>query len=339
MIELSRIGKSFGPVSVIESVSLTVGAGEFVVLVGPSGSGKSTLLRMIAGLEEISRGECMIAGKRVNDLPAKDRGIAMVFQNYALYPHMTVFDNLAFALKVQGKSRREIRRRVEEVAATVQLAEYLQRKPAQLSGGQRQRVAMARAMVRDTGLFLFDEPLSNLDAKLRGQMRVEIRSLHDTLGATSVYVTHDQTEAMTLADRIVVLDRGSIEQVGTPHELYENPRTRFVAGFLGAPSMNFIEQGLPGLKPGEALGVRPENIALRPGDGADLRLDVSLEHIEYLGACTLCHCRGYGQNIVVQLAPDLGQALAQGQKLALYVGRDKALKFVGNRRAGNGLAA
>ena len=338
MIELSRIGKSFGQVSVIESVSLTVRTGELVVLVGPSGSGKSTLLRMIAGLEDISRGECMIAGKRVNDMPAKDRGIAMVFQNYALYPHMTVFDNLAFALKVQGKSRRELRRRVEEVAATVQLTEYLRRKPSQLSGGQRQRVAMARAMVRDTGLFLFDEPLSNLDAKLRGQMRVEIRSLHDALGATSVYVTHDQTEAMTLADRIVVLNKGSIEQAGTPHELYENPQTRFVAGFLGAPAMNFIEQGLMGLNPGEALGVRPENIALLPGDGTDLRLDVSLEHVEYLGACTLCHCRGYGQNIVVQLGPDQGRALVQGQNLKLYVGRDKALKFAGNRRKEDGLA-
>ncbi len=338
MIELSRIGKSFGSVSVIEGVTLTVGAGEFVVLVGPSGSGKSTLLRMIAGLEDISRGACMIAGRRVNDLPAKGRGIAMVFQNYALYPHMTVFDNLAFALRVQGKSRREIRTRVEEVAAVVQLTEYLKRKPAQLSGGQRQRVAMARAMVRDTGLFLFDEPLSNLDAKLRGQMRVEIRSLHDTLGATSVYVTHDQTEAMTLADRIVVLDRGRIEQVGPPRELYENPQTRFVAGFLGAPPMNFIEQGLPGLKPGEALGVRPENVALHRRDGTDLRLDVSLEHVEYLGASTLCHCRGYGRDIVVQLAPDLGRTLAQGQELSLYVGRDKALKFVGNRREGDVLA-
>ena len=338
MIELSGIGKSFGPVSVIESVSLTVGAGEFVVLVGPSGSGKSTLLRMIAGLEDISRGECRIAGRRVNDLPAKDRGIAMVFQNYALYPHMTVFDNLAFALKVQSMGRREIRRRVEEVAATVQLTEFLHRRPAQLSGGQRQRVAMARAMVRDTGLFLFDEPLSSLDAKLRGQMRVEVRGLHDTLGATSVYVTHDQTEAMTLADRIVVLDRGSIEQVGTPQELYKDPQTRFVAGFLGAPSMNFIDQGLPGLKPGEALGVRPEDIALKPCDGADLRLDVSLERIEYLGPCALCHCRGYGRSIIVQLAPDLGQALVQGQDLTLYVGRDKALKFVGNRRVRDGLA-
>ena len=332
MIELSQVGKDFGEVSVIESVSLKVREGELVVLVGPSGSGKSTLLRMIAGLEEISRGECMIAGKRVNDLPAKDRGIAMVFQNYALYPHMSVFDNLAFALRVQRKSRRELQRRVKEVAATVQLTEYLQRKPSQLSGGQRQRVAMARAMVRDTGLFLFDEPLSNLDAKLRGEMRVEIRRLLDTLGATSVYVTHDQTEAMTLADRIVVLNKGNIEQVGTPHELYENPQTRFVAGFLGAPAMNFIEQGLPGLKPGEALGVRPENIALQPGDDADLRLDVTLEYVEYLGACTLCHCQGYGQSIIVQLAPDQGQALVQGQSLKLFAGRDKALKFAGNRR-------
>ena len=336
MIELSRIGKSFGQVSVIDSVSLTVRTGELVVLAGPSGSGKSALLRMIAGLEDTSRGECVIAGKRVNDMPAKDRGIAMVFQNYALYPHMKVFDNLAFALKVQGKSRRELRRRV---AATVQLTEYLRRKPSQLSGGQRQRVAMARAMVRDTGLFLFDEPISSLDAKLRGQMRVEVRSLHDALGATSVYVTNNQTEAMTLPDRIVVLNKGSVEQVGTPHELYENPQARFAAGFLGAPAMNFIEQGLPGLNPGEALGVRPENTALRPGDGTDLRLDVELEHFEYPGACTLCHSRRPGQNIVVQLGPDKGRAFVQGQNLKLYVGRDKALKFSGNRRKEDGLAA
>ena len=336
MIELSRIGKSFGQVSVIDSVSLTVRAGELVVLAGPSGSGKSALLRMIAGLEDTSRGECVIAGKRVNDMPAKDRGIAMVFQNYALYPHMKVFDNLAFALKVQGKSRRELRRRV---AATVQLTEYLRRKPSQLSGGQRQRVAMARAMVRDTGLFLFDEPISSLDAKLRGQMRVEVRSLHDALGATSVYVTNNQTEAMTLPDRIVVLNKGSVEQVGTPHELYENPQARFAAGFLGASAMNFIEQGLPGLNPGEALGVRPENTALRPGDGTDLRLDVELEHFEYPGACTLCHSRRPGQNIVVQLGPDKGRAFVQGQNLKLYVGRDKALKFSGNRRKEDGLAA
>lgn len=336
MIELSRIGKSFGQVSVIDSVSLTVRAGELVVLAGPSGSGKSALLRMIAGLEDTSRGECVIAGKRVNDMPAKDRGIAMVFQNYALYPHMKVFDNLAFALKVQGKSRRELRRRV---AATVQLTEYLRRKPSQLSGGQRQRVAMARAMVRDTGLFLFDEPISSLDAKLRGQMRVEVRSLHDALGATSVYVTNNQTEAMTLPDRIVVLNKGSVELVGTSHELYENPQARFAAGFLGASAMNFIEQGLPGLNPGEALGVRPENTALRPGDGTDLRLDVELEHFEYPGACTLCHSRRPGQNIVVQLGPDQGRAFVQGQNLKLYVGRDKALKFSGNRRKEDGLAA
>ena len=207
-IELKNVSKQYGSTPVIRDISLKIDAGEFAVLVGPSGSGKSTLLRMIAGLEEISGGTCSIDGRVVNQLPPKKRGVAMVFQNYALYPHMTVFDNLAFALKVQGLGKAEIAERVGEIAGIVELEDYLQRKPAQLSGGQRQRVAMARAMVRNTGLFLLDEPLSNLDAKLRTQMRVEIRKLHDRLEATSIYVTHDQTEAMTLADKIVVLNEG-----------------------------------------------------------------------------------------------------------------------------------
>ena len=222
-IELKNVSKQYGSTPVIRDISLKIDAGEFAVLVGPSGSGKSTLLRMIAGLEEISGGTCSIDGRVVNQLPPKKRGVAMVFQNYALYPHMTVFDNLAFALKVQGLGKAEIAERVSGIAGIVELEDYLQRKPAQLSGGQRQRVAMARAMVRNTGLFLLDEPLSNLDAKLRTQMRVEIRKLHDRLGATSIYVTHDQTEAMTLADKIVVLNEGRIEQVGTPDELVREP--------------------------------------------------------------------------------------------------------------------
>lgn len=246
MIELSRIGRSFGRVSVIENVPLTACAGELDVLVGPSCSGKSTLLRPIVGVEDISRGECMIAGKLVIDLPAKDRRITIVFQNYAPYPHLKVFDSPASAPKVQGKIRRELRQRVEEFPATVQLTEYLQRKSLQPSVSQPQRVAT----VRDTGLFLFDEPLSNLDAKLRGQMRDEFRSLHDALGGTPVYVTRVQTEAITLADHLVVVNKGNIEQVGTPHELYGNPQTRFVVGLLGAPAINFIEQGLSGLNRG-----------------------------------------------------------------------------------------
>ena len=335
MIKLSKVGKYYGKVKVIESVSLSIGKGEFVVFVGPSGSGKSTLLRMVAGLEEITSGDCEISGKRVNDLAPKERGVAMVFQNYALYPHMTVFENLAFALKVQGLQKAEIQSRVADVSKIVQLGEYLERKPAQLSGGQRQRVAMARAMVRDTGLFLFDEPISNLDAKLRSQMRVEIRKLHDALGATSIYVTHDQTEAMTLADRIVVLDKGNIEQVGTPHELYKSPRTRFVAGFLGSPSMNFIERGIPELAPGESFGIRPENIGLCPSNDNDLRIRTRLELVEYLGSSALCHCTHEGRSLVAQLEPQDAENLQVGEHISFFVKRSAALKFNGNQRVAN----
>ncbi len=332
MIELSNVGKSYGRVKVIESISLSIEKGEFVVLVGPSGSGKSTLLRMIAGLEEITSGDCFIAGRRVNDLAPKDRGLAMVFQNYALYPHMTVFDNLAFALKVQGLSKAEIQQRVAHVSEIVQLTPYLDRKPKQLSGGQRQRVAMARAMVRDTGLFLFDEPLSNLDAKLRVQMRVEIRKLHEELKATSIYVTHDQTEAMTLADRIVVLDKGGIEQVGTPKELYEDPRTRFVAGFLGSPAMNFISAGLENLAEGESYGIRPEHLRLSAQNDDDLRLKARLELVEYLGSTALCHCDYAGQSITAQVSPQETANLRAGQEIGFFVDRSTAMKFFGNKR-------
>ena len=332
MIEFSRIGKSYGKDKVIDSISLSITEGEFVVLVGPSGSGKSTLLRMIAGLEEITSGDLSIGGRRVNDLPPKDRGLAMVFQNYALYPHMTVFDNLAFALKVQGLSKSEIQQRVSRFSEIVQLGAYMDRKPSQLSGGQRQRVAMARAMVRDTGLFLFDEPLSNLDAKLRGQMRVEIRKLHDELGATSIYVTHDQTEAMTLADRIVVLDKGNVEQIGTPQELYENPRSRFVAGFLGSPSMNFISGNLGNLSLDEVYGIRPEHLKLSATNGNDLCFNARLDLIEYLGSTALCHCDYSGQSVVAQLTPVEVAGLQSGQELKFYVLRDSAIKFTGNER-------
>ena len=332
MIHLSNIGKAYGRVNVIESITLTIEKGEFIVLVGPSGSGKSTLLRMIAGLEEITSGDCLISGRRVNNLPPKKRDLAMVFQNYALYPHMTVFDNLAFALKVQGLPKSEIQHRVAKVSEIVQLGEYLERKPSQLSGGQRQRVAMARAIVRNTGLFLFDEPLSNLDAKLRSQMRVEIRKIHDELGATSIYVTHDQTEAMTLADRIVVIDNGNIEQVGTPHELYENPKTRFVAGFLGSPSMNFVNKGFNDLQSEEVYGIRPESIKLTKMNGDDLHFNARLELIEYLGSSALCHCSFAGQSIVAQLQPQDLSTLQPGQKINLFVERTAAMKFLGNRR-------
>jgi multiple sugar transport system ATP-binding protein len=239
-IEIRDVHKAFGTTQVLHDVSLEVADGEFLVLVGPSGCGKSTLLRMIAGLEEVTRGEIVIGGRLVNDLPPKDRDIAMVFQNYALYPHMTVRDNMAFSLKLRSESKATVARKVAEAAEILDLTSYLDRYPRQLSGGQRQRVAMGRAIVRDPQVFLFDEPLSNLDAKLRVQMRVEIKSLHQRLHATSVYVTHDQIEAMTMADRIVVLHEGRVEQIGSPLELYDQPANLFVAGFIGSPAMNFV---------------------------------------------------------------------------------------------------
>jgi len=239
-IEIRGVDKAFGATPVLHGVDLEVADGEFLVLVGPSGCGKSTLLRMIAGLEEVSGGEIIIGGRVVNDLPPKDRDIAMVFQNYALYPHMTVRENMAFSLKLRNESKATVARKVLAAAETLNLASYLDRYPRQLSGGQRQRVAMGRAIVRDPQVFLFDEPLSNLDAKLRVQMRVEIKALHQRLHATSVYVTHDQIEAMTMADRIVVLQDGRVEQIGSPLELYDHPANLFVAGFIGSPAMNFV---------------------------------------------------------------------------------------------------
>jgi multiple sugar transport system ATP-binding protein len=241
----------------VKGINLEIQDGEFVVLVGPSGCGKSTTLRMIAGLEDISGGEIDIGGRVVNDVPPRDRDIAMVFQNYALYPHMTVYDNMAFGLKLRKFPKEDIRRRVEDAARILHLTPLLQRKPRALSGGQRQRVAMGRAIVRNPKVFLFDEPLSNLDAKLRVQMRTEIKKVHNTVRTTTVYVTHDQVEAMTLADRVVVMNQGLIEQVGPPQHLYHNPETRFVAGFIGSPGMNFIPCMM--VKTGEALAVQLEN--------------------------------------------------------------------------------
>jgi multiple sugar transport system ATP-binding protein len=240
-VSLRRIVKEYeGGVQAVKGIDLEIADKEFVVLVGPSGCGKSTTLRMIAGLEEISSGEVSIGGAVVNDIPPRDRDIAMVFQNYALYPHMSVYDNMAFGLMLRKFPKDEIRRRVENAARILDIRELLDRKPKALSGGQRQRVAMGRAIVRDPKVFLFDEPLSNLDAKLRVQMRTEIKKVHQTVRTTTVYVTHDQVEAMTLADRVVVMNGGNIEQVGPPQELYHRPATRFVAGFIGSPAMNFI---------------------------------------------------------------------------------------------------
>ncbi|MEX4008044.1 ABC transporter ATP-binding protein [Neoaquamicrobium sediminum] len=294
-LKLTDISKRYGSMSVIEKLSLSIDDGEFVVLVGPSGCGKSTLLRMIAGLEPITGGDLVIGGVRANDIPPQKRDTSMVFQSYALFPHMTVRENISFGPRVRGEPKAETETRIRRAAEILNLGDYLDRRPGQLSGGQRQRVAMGRAIVRDPKVFLFDEPLSNLDAKLRIQMRTEIKALHQKLGTTIVYVTHDQIEAMTMADRIVVMNSGRIEQVGTPLELYDNPANTFVAGFIGSPAMSFLqgrttsENGRPvatlgdGTKlpiargPGErpvTIGIRPE--AYRRDPEGTLNLSVSV---------------------------------------------------------------
>ncbi|GGF05263.1 sugar ABC transporter ATP-binding protein [Aliidongia dinghuensis] len=310
-LQMRDIQKSYGGLSVIKGIDLEVADRELVVFVGPSGCGKSTLLRMIAGLEDISGGDLYIDGKRMNEIGPADRGLAMVFQSYALYPHMTVRQNMGFALKLAHVSRQERERKVAEAARILQLEPYLDRKPGQMSGGQRQRVAIGRAIVRNPKIFLFDEPLSNLDAALRGQMRIELARLHEELNATMIYVTHDQIEAMTMADKIVVLQAGRIEQVGTPLQLYHHPANLFVAGFIGAPRMNFLKGRVAGadptgvaidlpsgariavpVEPGRArdgdavtLGVRPE--ALRLDAAGPLAGTVRL--VERLGGLTLIH--------------------------------------------------
>ena len=313
-IHLRGVCKAFGKVRVIERVNLDVADGEFVVFVGPSGCGKSTLLRLIAGLEDITSGELSIAGRRVNDVPPAQRGVAMVFQSYALYPHMTVFDNMAFGLKLAKRDRPEIERRVQRAATLLQIEHLLERLPKELSGGQRQRVAIGRAIVRQPGVFLFDEPLSNLDAALRVQTRIEIAKLHRELGTSMIYVTHDQVEAMTLADRIVllnaggaVLQEGSIAQVGPPLALYHHPVNLFVAGFIGSPKMNFLPGRLTRIEPTSVtitlpdgstaralvdasaaqpgdvvtLGIRPEHVMLNAS--ADNRVQAEVVHVEHLG--------------------------------------------------------
>jgi len=309
-VSLRDVYKTFGKTEVIHGISCEIRDGEFIVILGPSGCGKSTLLRMIAGLEEITAGEIAIDGKVVNRLEPAERDIAMVFQNYALYPHMSVFNNMAYGLKIRRMPKQEIDRRVRNAARILELTEFLDRKPRQLSGGQRQRVAMGRCIVREPKVFLFDEPLSNLDAKLRVQMRLEIRKLHEDLKITSVYVTHDQVEAMTLGDRLVVMENGYAAQVGSPLEIYQRPQSVFVAGFIGSPAMNFIDAQidadgkavgfaggihlpLDGQHPGAAsgsmvtLGVRPEHFQLAPPEKAKIHLKV--DHIELLGADTLVH--------------------------------------------------
>ncbi|MEM9640963.1 MAG: ABC transporter ATP-binding protein [Pseudomonadota bacterium] len=285
-LKLENISKFFGAAQVLHDVNLTVEEGEFVVFVGPSGCGKSTLLRVIAGLEDATTGAVSVGGARVNNVPPAKRGIAMVFQSYALYPHLNVHDNMALGLQQEKKSKAVIAERVANASRMLRLEEYITRRPAELSGGQRQRVAIGRAIVREPKLFLFDEPLSNLDAALRANTRIEIADLHRTLSASMIYVTHDQTEAMTLADRIVVLREGRVEQVGPPMELYNNPANLFVAGFLGSPSMNFLQER------DLTLGIRPEHLRLSTTGP----ISGHIAHVERLGGDT---------NLLVRTADDV----------------------------------
>ncbi|MBB4186233.1 ABC transporter ATP-binding protein [Sinorhizobium terangae] len=321
-IVCAHVDKNYGAINVIKDFNLEVADREFIVFLGPSGCGKSTLLRMIAGLEEISGGDVMIGGTRVNELEPRDRGVAMVFQNYALYPHMTIYDNIAFGLKRMKVPKAEIDQRIRAVSATLGLDPYLERKPTELSGGQQQRVAIARAMIKTPKVFLFDEPLSNLDAKLRNHMRIEIARLHQKLQTTTIYVTHDQLEAMTLADRIVLMKGGAIEQIGTPAEIYERPRTLFVAGFIGTPNMNFLDVTahsdreswrLEGdgfrfrasrqvfeLREGQelTLGVRPSALVSCPHvAGAENLLSGSIDLVEFHGDDALVSFQAAGTEI------------------------------------------
>ena len=340
---------------VIHGIDLDIRDGEFVVFVGPSGCGKSTLLRMIAGLEDITDGELHIGGQLANDVAPAERGLAMVFQSYALYPHMTVYENMAFALSLAGHKKAEVRAAVERAADILQITPLLKRKPKDLSGGQRQRVAIGRAIVRKPKVFLFDEPLSNLDASLRVQMRVEISRLHQELKTTMIYVTHDQVEAMTLGERIVVFNGGRIEQVGSPHELYNHPGNLFVAGFLGAPKMNFIaceavacgpgtvavrlpggavievEAHADGVAPGEqlTLGVRAEHVSLRAhAHAGDNVADAAVSHVEYLGDVAIVYAsmQGVNEMLAVKLPAEAGLRQA-GEALCLHLPRAHCLLF------------
>ena len=301
-VSLRDVRKSYtAELQVIHGVSMEIADGEFIVILGPSGCGKSTLLRMVAGLETISAGEIAIGGRVVNDLEPKDRDIAMVFQNYALYPHMSVYDNMAYGLRIRGLSQEEIAVRVKKAAEILELSVFLDRKPRALSGGQRQRVAMGRAIVREPQVFLFDEPLSNLDAKLRVQMRAELQALHRRLGTTSLFVTHDQVEAMTLAQRMIVMNGGRAEQIGAPLEIYARPASTFVAGFIGSPPMNLI----PAKREGRdaLLGVRPEH--LEPCAQGEAMMTVDVDLIEPLGSDTLVYghlgANGAGARVAVRL--------------------------------------
>jgi multiple sugar transport system ATP-binding protein len=342
---MKNLNKKYDEVHAVKDVNLNIRDKEFVVLVGPSGCGKSTTLRMVAGLEEITGGEIVIGDRVVNDLPPKDRDIAMVFQNYALYPHMTVYDNMAFGLKMRKFAKAEIEKRVREAAEILGIQELLKRKPRQLSGGQRQRVAVGRAIVRHPQVFLFDEPLSNLDAKLRVQMRVELKRLHDRLETTAIYVTHDQVEAMTLGDRVVVMKDGWVQQVGEPLELYGKPANRFVAGFIGSPAMNLMEAtiaeagGTMWAEAGPArvqvpadrtdrlrpykgqhvtLGVRPEDLRLASGsDPAGYVLDAVVDVVEPLGSEILLDVKVGASSVVARVEPSVRVKVHEPIRLAL----------------------
>ena len=330
-LNLTNIHKSYDKTEVISNLDLTIKSGEFMVFVGPSGCGKSTLLRMIAGLEDISSGTLVINDEIVNDVVPAERGVAMVFQSYALYPHMTVFDNMAFGLRQSKTPKPEIERRVHGAATILQITDYLNRLPKHLSGGQRQRVAIGRAIVRDPKVFLFDEPLSNLDAALRVQTRIEIAKLHNDLDATMIYVTHDQVEATTLADRIVVLNAGNIEQVGSPLELYNSPANKFVAGFIGSPKMNFIPTGHKALKspPNNVaeIGIRPEH--LTHTTKAKAKLNGSLRHIEQLGEYALAYI-DLGGDIEITAKLEGESGLQHGADMPLTFDTDKLHHFDGN---------
>ena len=318
---IKRYGSGKAAVQVLHGVSAEIADHEFIVIVGPSGCGKSTLLRMVAGLEEVSDGQISIGGKVVNDLEPAERDIAMVFQNYALYPHMSVFDNMAYGLKIAKVPKGEIKTRVDKAARILELGQLLDRKPRALSGGQRQRVAMGRAIVRQPQVFLFDEPLSNLDAKLRVQTRLEIQKLHRELGITSLFVTHDQVEAMTLAQRMMVMNAGRMEQFGTPEEVYNRPATTFVASFMGSPPMNLLENASNidfGGPPGAILGIRPEHLQIgRTG------WTVQVDTIEMLGAERLIYCRMGDESLIVRVDESLSSPPAIGSTIQIAPRADR----------------
>ncbi len=344
-VEFRKLVKRYGTLEVVHGIDLSIGEGEFIVLVGPSGCGKSTTLRMLAGLEDISDGEILIGDRKVNEIEPRNRDIAMVFQDYALYPHMSVYDNMAFSLLYRKMPRKQIDARVREAAEILGLTPYLSRRPKQLSGGQRQRVAMGRAIVRKPQVFLFDEPLSNLDAKLRGTMRVEMKKLHQRLGVTTVFVTHDQVEAMTLADRVVVMNSGRVEQIGTPDEVYHTPVSLFVATFIGAPTMNLLPARFENdtLRLGEiettrvrkkgssgdevTFGIRPEEVEIASGElpPGSVDLPATVEVVEPLGSDTLVFANVFGASVTARVRPT--NRPAPGSQITLRIDPKRAHIF------------